>query len=79
MKKKNLKRRDFIKGLMRMIIVAFLAGIGVHLSVKKRDPHECFNQGICRGCGEFKGCILPQAQSAKKTETKIISLGKKSD
>lgn len=57
-------RRKFLKDAGRWAVALGLGG-GV-AAITTRDPEKCFNQGICRGCGEFQECHLPQALSAKE-------------
>ena len=62
-------RREFLRGGARY---ALLAGLGaVSATLVKRSGGQlsgqtCINQGLCRGCGAFEGCGLPQALSAKE-------------
>jgi hypothetical protein len=62
-------RRDFIKSLGRAALLGAIVGSVGLLFFKRRfsmnTAHTCINQGICRGCGKFENCILPQALSAK--------------
>ena len=67
--KTSTGRREFFRAAVRY---AALAGVGVASAVLARrgaqglGGQSCVNQGICRGCGEFTGCGLPQALSAKR-------------
>jgi len=62
-------RREFLRGGFRY---ALLAGLATVSAVLARKPgaalpgQACINQGICRGCGAFEDCGLPQALSAKQ-------------
>jgi hypothetical protein len=62
-------RREFLRGSLRHALLAGLAAVSVVL-VKRRGTslpsQTCINQGICRGCGAFEDCGLPQALSAKR-------------
>lgn len=60
-------RREFLKGLIRWGTAAGAVATGVHLVQK--DGETCTNQGICRSCGRFEGCGLPQALSAKAAQS----------
>ena len=57
---------------MSVVRYATLGVIGVSggMLVSKRrrlvKENKCINKGICSGCGEFDGCGLPQALSAKR-------------
>jgi hypothetical protein len=54
---------------MRHALLAGLAAMSGVL-VKRHDAslpgQTCINQGICRGCGAFGDCGLPQALAAKR-------------
>jgi hypothetical protein len=62
-------RREFLRNGLRH---ALLAGVGavsallIRRGGGKLSSQACINQGICRGCGAFAGCGLPQALSAKE-------------
>jgi len=63
-------RREFIRGLLRKAAVAGLALAGGALAAKSLNapaaPEKpCVNQGVCRGCGSFPQCGLPQALSLR--------------
>ena len=66
----KVERREFLRGILRKLAVAGLAVGGGVLAARgmkspqQREP-DCINQGICRGCSEFRECGLPQAISAK--------------
>jgi hypothetical protein len=65
----SANRREFLRGGFRC---ALLAGLAAMSAVVARKPgatlpgQTCINQGICRGCGAFEDCGLPQALSAKQ-------------
>jgi hypothetical protein len=62
-------RREFLRSGARYALLAGLAAVSAAL-VKRRGAslpgQTCLNQGICRGCGAFEDCGLPQALSAKQ-------------
>jgi hypothetical protein len=64
-------RREFLRGSLRHALLAGLAVVSGAL-VKRRGAtlpgQTCINQGICRGCGAFENCDLPQALSAKQVQ-----------
>ncbi len=60
----RMTRREFLRDIGRYG-VALLLGGGVG-ALMTRNSEECINQGICRGCGAFEACHLPQALSAKR-------------
>jgi hypothetical protein len=57
-------RREFFRGAARYVFAVLLT-IGAGL-VSRRAGQRCIGQGICRGCGVFDTCGLPQALSAKQ-------------
>jgi hypothetical protein len=65
----SANRREFLRGGARYALLAGLAAVSAVL-VKRRAAslpgQTCINQGICRGCGAFEDCGLPQALSAKQ-------------
>ena len=64
----GLSRREFLRSLGRLGILAAMGGAGAKLLKGRivRSSEICVNQGICRGCGAFDGCGLPQALSARQ-------------
>jgi hypothetical protein len=67
--RQQVDRREFIRGVFRRGLLGVLAvgagAIGVKRARSGTDD-KCVNDGVCRGCGAFGGCELPQAQSAKQ-------------
>jgi hypothetical protein len=64
-------RREFFKSCMRSVSLGILTLGGGALALRKQDmddDHECIHRGICRGCGVFNSCRLPQALSAKENQ-----------
>jgi len=61
---KSRSRRDFFRDGLRYGVLAMLAAAGAKAA---RPGQTCVNNGICRGCGSFEECGLPQALSAKQT------------
>jgi hypothetical protein len=63
-------RREAFRRCGRLATAVGLGALGVALVRKRANPAQgrqtCVNQGICRGCGVFAGCGLPQALSAKR-------------
>ena len=62
-------RREFLRGGVRYALLAGLAAVSAMVAGRRnqRLPGQtCVNQGICRGCGVFEECGLPQALSAKQ-------------
>ena len=68
----KMDRKSFLKKCARGSAAAVLVLFGGRHILKSRNAsetsHICMNQGICRGCGAFQACILPQAASAKKAK-----------
>ena len=69
----SANRREFLRGGARYALLAGLAVVSAVL-VKRRSAtlpgQTCINQGICRGCGAFEDCGLPQALSAKEFQSR---------
>ena len=62
-------RREFLRGGARYALLSALGAVSATLvqrSGGKLAGQTCINQGICRGCGTFADCGLPQALSAKE-------------
>lgn len=61
-------RRDFLRGVLRILL---LGGLGAGIAALIARPCEtCVNAGICRGCAAFDDCGLPQALSAKQAKAR---------
>jgi hypothetical protein len=70
-------RREFLRGGLRHALLAGLATVSAVLVKRNAEtlPNQtCINQGICRGCGAFEDCGLPQAFSAKQAQRGIPGL-----
>ncbi len=66
---KKQGRREFFRTCTRYTALTALGATGGVLLTRKlrdRQSQKCVNMGICDGCGEFSGCGLPQALSAKQ-------------
>lgn len=62
-------RRGLFAGMARVAAALTLGTLAVKLLTGQRRPgqdHSCDNQGLCRACGRYDDCILPQAQSARE-------------
>jgi hypothetical protein len=62
-------RRDFLQDCGRGAILAGLAVLGAVLGLRKGDPAaagSCLKQRVCRGCGLYDHCSLPQAEATRK-------------
>ena len=69
-------RREFLRGGARYALLTALGAVSATLvqrSGGKLADQTCINQGICRGCGTFADCGLPQALSAKQVKLEGIS------
>jgi hypothetical protein len=69
-------RREFLRGGARYALLTALGAVSATLvqrSGGKLAGQTCINQGICRGCGTFADCGLPQALSAKQAKPQGIS------
>jgi len=62
-------RREFVRAAARYGLLALVTA-AAGLAACRRTPasQSCVNRGICRGCGLFAGCGLPQALSAKRAQ-----------
>lgn len=59
-------RREFFRSAARYGLMGVLAVVAALAGAKGRSGGErCINNGLCKGCGEFASCGLPQALSAK--------------
>ena len=66
-------RREFLRSGLRHVLLAGLAATTAVLARHRagRLPGQtCINQGICRGCGAFDDCGLPQALAARQARKK---------
>ena len=62
-------RRVFLRDCARGAILAGLAVLGAVLGLRKGDPaaaEPCLKQRVCRGCGLYDHCALPQAQATRQ-------------
>lgn len=65
----HANRREFLRSGVRYALLAGIAAVSAALVVRRDRAlpgQTCINQGICRGCGAFDDCGLPQALSAKQ-------------
>ena len=63
---KPMDRRVFVSTALRRLALGVLGLTGYALLRKRPARGEtCVNRGLCRGCGAYEGCGLPQALSAK--------------
>ena len=71
--RQDATRRGFFTSLVRSAAAGGLVLAGVFLTARRQSPlneASCINRGICRGCGAFDGCGLPQALSARRAQEK---------
>lgn len=61
-----MDRRSFLADAARALAAVGLGGAVGSLVGRDRSGEKCVNQGICRGCGRFESCHLPQALSARQ-------------
>jgi anaerobic selenocysteine-containing dehydrogenase len=73
-KEENISRREFFRTCGRGVIAGGLATIAAVMWKRKASlsNQECINQGICRQCGVFEKCELPQALSVKKVRPQVV-------
>ncbi len=58
-------RRSFLRWFA---LGALATGLATLITRRGTTPSSetCVNQGLCRGCGAYDGCHLPQALSMKQ-------------
>jgi hypothetical protein len=65
-------RREFLRSAGTAAAGAALAALagklllGGHDAPSRDGEHVCRSDGYCRKCNLLSGCILPQAQSARR-------------
>ncbi len=67
-------RRQLLIGVLRYATLGLLGAAGGSVVSKSRRlvrEGKCVNGGICRSCGDFEKCELPQALSAKDVLARI--------
>ena len=65
----SASRRQFLRDGLRYFMLGGLAAVGGRLVARQANRpagQVCISAGICRGCGAFADCGLPQALSAKE-------------
>jgi len=70
----TLTRRGLLTGILRYATLGALGVIsGIVLAKRHRLEQEdiCISHGVCRGCGIFQQCGLPQALSEKQLLTRM--------
>lgn len=63
-------RRDALRGLLRWLAAGALALLGGWLALRRRSGDGCAARPACRGCSRLEACALPQADAARRAETK---------
>lgn len=69
-KGEKMDRRDFFRKSGRALLLTSVPAVTGWLSLRKpvkKKLHECINQQMCGGCKKLKNCILPAAESLKKS------------
>ena len=63
----DLSRRRFFTVLLRLAAFGGIGALAARLlgGTPARPGETCVNEGLCRGCGVYPGCGLPQALSAR--------------
>ena len=67
-------RRQLLAGVLRYATLGLLGTVGGSVVAKRTRlgrEGKCINRGVCRGCEVFEKCGLPQALSAKGTQTSL--------
>jgi len=55
-------RRDFIKAIIRYILLLTLILTSTFMLFKEDDGTECDFDFVCRACKKSKSCALPEAK-----------------
>lgn len=63
----DFSRREFLKKAGRLTLLGILAGACGSLLRRSSTSHECTGYSYCKACSESRTCILPRAQSYRKT------------
>ena len=65
-----MNRKDFFKQGMRLAILSGIGLLSTILIVEKREvsPENCSISTLCKNCGKYSQCDLPQANKEKKNE-----------
>jgi hypothetical protein len=67
--KSGAGRRQFFRDGLRYLTLGGLAAVGGKLVARQAARpagQVCISAGMCRGCGAFEDCGLPQALSARE-------------
>ena len=64
----QLSRRRFLAMFLRLVALGGIGALAARLlgGSPARPGETCVNEGLCRGCGAFSRCGLPQALSARE-------------
>jgi len=63
-------RREFIRGIIRYLILGGLGFTTGTLILKRASSEKCARLSVCQNCVYFKNCNLPQA--LKKLEQRVL-------
>jgi hypothetical protein len=77
--RENPSRRELVAGALRYAALGLVATGGAALFAKRRRLLQqgiCINDRLCDGCAIFPQCELPQALSARKIQSGVISGGR---
>jgi hypothetical protein len=65
----NSKRREFLKSVTRIGLLAGFVALGLKLGLREHSEKDgstsCFLETPCGGCNKYNGCIDPRAISFK--------------
>jgi len=66
----DIKRRDFLKRTIQVVISSGLIATGFSLGLRKsnddKNQDNCVKIDPCNRCNQFTGCTQPKALSVKK-------------
>lgn len=60
-----MDRKDFFRSAGRLLMLGGLVAASGYLVVNKKVTSGCVESGLCRNCGKFSKCTLPEAQETK--------------
>jgi hypothetical protein len=63
-----MNRRDFIKTIIRNLILSGILFISGYLLFKKKSQEKCNFDFACKNCKRQKTCELPEAEVNKKNQ-----------
>ncbi len=62
MKQERMSRGEFIRGIVRVALLAALAAVCAISSRRRSRVSACDNAYACRGCPKSDGCLVRKTQ-----------------